>query len=319
MKRIALIAAMLLVGFAASIVNGEEKPTIFVSILPQKFFVQQISGNLLNVEVMVMPGASPATYEPRPSQMKMLSDTSVYFSIGVPFENAWLEKIAEVNPDMAVVKTDAGIKKRKMAVHHHHDEDGDGHHEEEHHKDEGHGHGEAHHDEDEHHDTVNEEEGLDPHVWLSPVLVKQQLGIIKDQLVTLLPEHEADIAAGYQQFVEKIDVLDAELKSVLAGLEGGQFMVFHPSWGYLADEYGLVQIPAEIEGKDPKPAQLTELIKHAKEQNIKVVFAQPQFSKKSAGVIAREIGGEVIFINPLEENWLDNLLEVAKTFKETVK
>ena len=256
--------------------------------------------------------------------MKKLGDTSAYFSVGVPFENAWLAKIAEVNPDMAVVQTDAGIKKIEMTAHHHHDEDEDGHHE-----DDAHEHGEAHHGEDEHHDghdnhdehhdAGHEEEGLDPHVWLSPVLVKHQVEIIKDHLLTLLPGNKAEITAGYQQFVEKIDALDAELKSVLAGSEGGQFMVFHPSWGYLADDYGLVQIPAEIEGKDPKPAQLAELISHAKEQNIKVVFAQPQFSKKSADVIAREIGGEVILIDPLEENWLENLREVAKTFKETVR
>jgi zinc transport system substrate-binding protein len=89
-------------------------------------------------------------------------------------------------------------------------------------------------------------------------------------------------------------------------------MVFHPSWGYFAKDYGLAEVPVEIEGKDPKPSQLRELIEHAREKNIRVVFAQPQFSQKNAKIIAREIDGEVVFADPLAENWADNLLEVAQ-------
>jgi len=116
-----------------------------------------------------------------------------------------------------------------------------------------------------------------------------------------------------------IDQLDAELKTIFAGKQGLQFMVFHPAWGYFAHAYGLTQVPVEIEGKDPKPAQLKELIQHAREDGIKVIFVQPQFSSKSAKQIAKEIGGEVAVVDPLAENWLANLREVANRFKQALQ
>jgi zinc transport system substrate-binding protein len=115
----------------------------------------------------------------------------------------------------------------------------------------------------------------------------------------------------------RFDTLDQELKQIFAGEKGLQFMVFHPSWGYLAHDYGLKQVPIEIEGKDPKPAQLKELIKHAKEDGIKVVFVQPQFSTKSAKLVASEIGGQVAFADPLAEDWMNNLRMIAQKFKDS--
>ena len=96
-------------------------------------------------------------------------------------------------------------------------------------------------------------------------------------------------------------------------------MVFHPAWGYFDDAYGLQQVPIEIEGKDPKPAQLKSLIQHARESDIKVIFVQPQFSTKSASVVAREIGGQVVLVDPLAENWMANMREVAAKFKAALR
>jgi zinc transport system substrate-binding protein len=113
--------------------------------------------------------------------------------------------------------------------------------------------------------------------------------------------------------------MDADLKKTFAGKKGLQFMVFHPAWGYFADTYGLKQVPIEIEGKDPKPAQLKALIQHAREDGIKVIFVQPQFSSQSAELVAREIGGQVAFANPLAEDWMANLREVADKFESALK
>ena len=117
----------------------------------------------------------------------------------------------------------------------------------------------------------------------------------------------------------RIDALDARLKRTLANRQGLGFMVFHPSWGYFAETYGLKQIPIEIEGKDPKPAQLKEIIDTAKKKEIKVVFVQPQFSTKSAKLVAGEIGGQVVFADPLAEDWYSNLAEVADKFAAALK
>jgi len=280
-----------------------DKLPVFVSIVPQKYFVQQIGKDLVDVQVMVQPGANPATYEPKPRQMADLSKTKVYFSIGVPVENAWLKKIAAANPKMKVAHTDHGIEKIHMAAHHHHHDKEDEHHE----KGENHEEGEHGHS------------GLDPHIWLSPPLVMTQARTILSVLQEVDPTHRAAYEANYKVFISGIVNLDLDLKNIFAGKRGLQFMVFHPAWGYFAQAYGLEQVPIEIEGKDPKSAQLKELIKHARENGIKVVFVQPQFSTKSAKLVAKEIGGEVAFVDPLAENWSANLREVANKFKAALK
>ena len=122
-----------------------------------------------------------------------------------------------------------------------------------------------------------------------------------------------------EELVSKIDELDTELTSVFAGKQGLQFMVFHPAWGYFALAYGLEQVPVEVEGKDPKPAQLKALIDQAKKTGIQVIFVQPQFSTKSAALIAREIGGQVVFADPLAQDWSANLREVADKFNAALR
>ncbi len=275
---------------------------VFVSIVPQKYFVQQIGKGRVAVHVMVQPGASPATYEPKPRQMAALTGARLYFAIGVPFENTWLKKIAAANPRMTVVRTDKGIAKIPMAAHDHHEDD-------DHHKDDDH---------DQHAD--HHADGIpDPHIWLAPPLVKQQARTILTALQAIDPGHSDEYAANFREFVAVIDTLDTELRALFKDRQGRRFMVFHPSWGYFAQTYGLEQVAIEIEGKNPKPAQLQELIEHAREQGIKLIFAQPQFSTKSAALVAREINGQVIFADPLAADWPANLREVARKIETAAK
>ena len=133
------------------------------------------------------------------------------------------------------------------------------------------------------------------------------------------PAHRAVYEANFQNFVASIERIDTELKRIFIDQEGLRFMVFHPSWGYFAHAYGIKQVPVEMEGKEPKPAQLQELIQHARHSQIKVIFVQPQFAAKSAKLIAREINGEVVVADPLSENWLENLREAASKFKAALK
>jgi len=307
MNRAFVIFSMIicmLFGFASMAAAADKLP-VFVSIVPQKYFVQQIGKDLVDVQAMVQPGASPATYEPKPRQMAALSRAKIYFSIGVPFENVWLDKIAAANPQMTMVHTDEGIEKLAMGGHHHDDHAG---------KD----HEERHHG-DEHEKGRHEHAGLDPHIWLSPPLVRIQARTITTALQTADPAHRDVYDANFRDFVGRIDRLDKDLRDTLAGKAGMSFMVFHPAWGYFAHAYGLKQMPIEVEGKDPKPAQLQALIEHARKRNIRVLFVQPQFSTKSAELIAREIGGQVVAANPLAENWMANLRLVADKFKAALK
>ena len=263
---------------------------VYVSIVPQKYFVEKIGGGLVYVSVMVQPGASPATYEPKPRQMVALSKAKIYFAIGVPFEKVWLKKIAAANPKMRIVNIQEGIIKIPMETHRKHGE--------------------------EHQKRTYNHIVKDPHIWLSPTLVKIQARNILNALVVMDQANQSVYEAGYKQFIIEIENLDAELKGIFAGKRKAmEFIVFHPSWGYFAGEYGLKQIPVEIEGKDPKPADLQRLIKHAKKLGVKVIFVQPQFSAASASVIAHAIGGQIAFADPLALNWPDNLRQVAAKFK----
>jgi zinc transport system substrate-binding protein len=284
-----------------------DQVSVFVTIAPQKYVVQQICKNLVGVQVMVPPGADPHTYEPKPKQMVAISKAKLYFAIGIEFEKANLKKIVSTNPRLKVVHTDQGIEKIPMAAHHHHDE------EEDHNRNGG------HHEEGEHGESHDDHGGLDPHIWLSPPLVKVQARAILSALQEIDPSHRNVYSANYKDFVSRIDELDAELRKTFAGREGLEFMVFHPAWGYFAHAYGLEQVPIEVEGKNPKPAQLKELIKHAREKGIKVIFVQPQFSAKSAEIVAREIEGQVVFADPLAEDWMANLRDVADKFKEALR
>jgi zinc transport system substrate-binding protein len=272
-----LLSPGLLVGCGAGTApESDAVLMVTVSILPQRFFVERIGGEWVEADVMVLPGDSPATYEPEPAQLKALSEADAYFSIGVPFEGAWLDRIASANRRMLMVDTAEGI------------------------------------------DRVGSADNPDPHIWLSPRLVKIQARTIHEALVALDPAHEDVYRANLDAFTAEIDELDADIRAALADVEQRKFIVFHPSWGYFASDYGLEMISVEVGGQEPSAAELAKLIVQAKRENIRVVFAQPEFSTSAAETIAAEIGGRVLLISPLAEDWLDNIRKVAETFAEVL-
>ncbi len=285
---------LFLAGLSVTLFGGT--PVVTVSIAPQKYFVEQIAKGLVNVNVMVEPGSSPHTYEPKPSQMKQLAHSDVYFRVGDGFENAWIPKFQSINPKMLIVDTAKDITKIAMVEHHHEGENK-----------------QAHHEDD------DDDGGLDPHIWLDPLLVKIQAKTIFETLSTLYPLHVKEFSANYEAFLLSLDNLDATIKSTLSGLQNRKFIVFHPSFGYFAKRYGLEQIAIEMSGKEPKPSELAMIIKEAKEEGAKVVFIAPQFSQKSAQTIAKQIGGKTVVIDPLALAWKENLLLIAQTFQSALK
>ncbi len=282
--------------------HGAEPIEVFVSIVPQKTFVERIGGESVKVSVMVLPGANPATYEPKPRQMVALSKTKAYFAIGVPFETVWLNRISAANPGMTVIHTEEGIEKRVMK---------------------GRLHGEEGHSAKEkgEREKIEEHHGIkDPHIWLSPRLVKVQARNILNGLLRIAPAHGALYERNYKSFIAEISALDTEIKGIFAGKgEGKVFMVFHPAWGYFAQAYGLEQVAVEMEGKEAGPVDMKELIHYARNEGIKAIFVQPEFSTKSAEAIAKAVEGEVVFANPLALDWADNLRKVATEFEAALR
>jgi len=238
-----------------------------VSILPEQTFVKAIGGDKVNVTLMVLPGNSPHTYEPKPSQMKDVAKAALYFAIGVEFENVWLPKFKNLNSTMKVIDLTHNIQMLKMQAHTEHDEH-----------------------EHQEHDDHKKHEGNDPHIWTSPDNIKIIAGNIYEALAKVDPANESYYKLNYDKFISLITETDRKIKSILSNRpKGTKFMVFHPSWGYFAQAYGLKQLPVELEGKSPKPKELIALIKEAREEQISAIFTQPEFSDSIAKVIANEL------------------------------
>jgi zinc transport system substrate-binding protein len=295
----AIISLLLCPAWAA------DKITVFVSIPPQKYFVQAIGKDRISATAVVSPAHSPADYEPSPAQMREMATADIYFSVGVPFETIWLEKFAAVNPAMKIVAMDRGIEKKPInryetatASHKHAKHT---------HGENGHGHDHC---------------PMDPHIWLSPPLVKIQAGHIADALSAIDPSNREYYRENCTGFLAEIDRLNNELNALFADTGTGtqkKFLVFHPSWGYFADAYNLTQFSIEIEGKAPKAREVKNLIDFARQHQIRVIFVQPQFSEKQADIIAREINGRLVPADPLAENWTDNIRSVALSIKDAVQ
>ncbi|HIQ28371.1 MAG TPA: zinc ABC transporter substrate-binding protein [Sulfurovum sp.] len=254
-----------------------------VSILPQVTFLKAIGGDKVTIELMVQPGNSPHTYEPKPSQMLAITKADLYFAIDVEFENVWLPKFMNLNKKMKVIDIADSVPKIQMKTSHHtHD----------------------------HHSH----EGDDPHIWTDPKNVK----IIAQNIYKALVKHDPDNKSYYktnlETFVNLLNNTDMQIKKIFSSLkEKPTFMVFHPSWSYFAKAYNLEQIVVEVEGKAPKPKELIDLIKEARKTQVKAIFTQAEFSDTSARIIAKELGIPVIKVSPLASNWSENLISIAKT------
>jgi zinc transport system substrate-binding protein len=299
MKKVLPAVLGLMVAWAGPALAGA-KVRAFVSILPQKYFVERIGGDMVDVGVLVLPGANPHMYEPSPRQMTALAGAQVFFAIGVNLEEVWLPKLADANQAMRIVRTQEGVEKIPMAAH-------------------GHGEHEAMHEE---HGGEEQEHGiLDPHIWLDPVRVKTIARNTCAGLVLVDPAHRAAYEANLAAFLKDMDGLNASIAKSLAAIPADKrtFMVFHPSWGYFAKRYGLTQVAIEAGGSEPSPRHLAEIIEHGRELGVSVVFVQPQFSRRSADVIASELGARVVPLDPLAENWKDNLLHAAEAFGQALR
>jgi zinc transport system substrate-binding protein len=257
----------------------DEKLDVVVSILPQKAFVKAVGGDLVNVKELIPQGGSPATYEPKPSDLALVEKADIYFRVGhIPFEKSHIDKLAGLNSDMKIVDTSANVQLRYF-------ENGD----------------------------------VDQHVWLSPMQVKTQIDIIAHALSQEDPVNANTYSSNAEKFKKELDALHSEIESEFDELKTDKLMVFHPSWGYFADEYGLKQIAIEQSGKEPTAQELQHIIEEAKKEDIKVIFIQSQFNKEIAKSIAEEVGAVIVSIDPLSEDYLNNLRNVATTISSNLK
>ena len=286
----AVLAALVIL---AGTFPATAKTTVFVSVLPQKFFTEQVGGERVEVSALVEKNRDPHTFEPLPAQMAALSRADGYLSIGLPFEESLLPRVRQLNPSLRIFPADRGIERIRGKDEEHH-----GHNE----------HGHAH-----------DHGGSDPHVWNG---IREARTIAENTFAALAeldPEGTEDYRRNLAAFRQRLDTLDAEFRELFQGREGAAFLVFHPAWGYLAREYGLEEVAIEVDGKEPKASDMAAVITEAKRRGVKVVFVSPQFSGRSAEIIARSIGAAVEAVNPLSEEWEENLRTVARAIAEAAR
>lgn len=305
MKKYLLFLFIIFLVISCKSKENENKIQVSVSIVPQKFFVEQIARDKVDVNIMIKPGYSPATYEPLPVEIKKIASSKLLFSIGVPSEVMWLEKIKSMYDDLIVVDTTKGIDKKTIGEHTFTEflsnEKKD-----------------IHHDHQIEHDHSHENESFDPHVWLSPELVKIQAENIADALIKIDNKNADFYKKNLQSFKDELSRLSNEIREKFSELDTKNFLVFHPAWGYFSDEFDLNQISVEIEGKEPSLSVLQKIIDYIELNDIKVIFVQKEFSSNSADVIANEINGSVVVLDPLAEDYINNLKKISEDISENI-
>ncbi len=285
-----------------------DKPLVFVSVSPQKYLLQQIAGDQVNIEVLVQPGHNPHSYDPSARQMARLAKAQMLMTTGVPFEQVWLPRIRRLNSEMRLVDTLAGSASAKAAYISRHD----------HHEDPSHDHdAPGGHDEHSHDHESHNHEGLDPHIWMDPMKALSQARIMTDALKELRPDTAEIFEQGYLSLANELKTLDREVHELLEPYEDRTFMVFHPAWGHFAARYHLKQIAIEYQGKSPSARQLVKLSETAKAENIKVILVQEQFNQKPAERIAENIGARVVKADPLPENLPEAIRKLSEQLLES--
>lgn len=288
MRHIARLLFLLVLFPAAVLFADEEKITIAVSLQPYATLVKMVGGDRVNVVTLLPPGADPHNYEPKPAIIKAFSLAEIYFTDGSGLDKAWMPRFLGANKKVNVIDISKNIEwmKSKYEAHGHHDE-----------------------------------EELDPHIWTSPTRVRFLAYNMYDALKKIDPDHERYYNFRFKDVRESIIAMERKLNEAVINMPVAHrsFIVFHPSYGYLAKDFKLKQYAIEVNGKEPKPRDLANLIKVGRKNGVKTVFVQPQFSKRAAATIAKDLGAVVVETDPLDADVLGNAQKFVDALNEARK
>ena len=262
---------------------------VFVTILPLAGFVERVGGARVDVSVLVGPGQSPHGYEPTPRRIAELEGARIYFAVGLPLEETLLAKVRAARRDLAVVDLREGVPLLPMA--------------------------EVDPDES----AARGGARTDPHVWMDPRRVKTMAWTIARALSALDPANAAEYERNAAAFRAELDALDQRIARALAPARGKELLVFHPAFGYFADAYGLRQVAIQTGGREPGARRLAELIGEARRRGVRVVFVQPQFSRKTARAVAQETGAAVVPFDDLARDYVANLDAMAEEVRKALE
>ncbi len=282
-----ILAGLLFMLAACSERAEDSRPVVSVSILPQQYMVQRIAGDNFRVNVLVPPGAGPETYEPTPGQMRDVANSLLYFSVGyIDFERTIFHNMMRGNDGPLMVDTSEGMDMIASEI-------------------------------VDHGDHVHLY-GVDPHIWLSVPGARIQAGNMTRALIGIDPENSDFYLDNYEEFAGELDSLHESLTEMFSGSKRKTFLVFHPALGYFARDYGLEQVSVEQDGKSPTAANMRKIVDLARQEGISDIFIQMEFERENAKAVARELGGNVIEINPLSADWLGAIEDLANKLHEVL-
>ncbi|GGJ95586.1 metal ABC transporter solute-binding protein, Zn/Mn family [Parabacteroides faecis] len=297
-----LITILSILLLTACVTKQTDEKIVTVTIEPQRYFAEQIAGDKFKINCVVPAGQSPETYDPTPQQMIQVGRSVAYLQIGhIGFELAWMDKIRENNPKLTFFDTSEGFNLLKeTAEEHDHGHDAHDH--------------DAHAGEGTHHH--HHHGGVDPHIWSSIAGAKAIAWNTLNAFIALDPDNTDYFWQNYNKLSDEIDKTDAEIKKLLDPLTDRTFIIYHPALTYFANEFNLTQLCIEMDGKEPSPAQLKQLVETARANNARVVFIQQEFDQKNAELIARETGCKLTVINPLAYDWSKEMIHIAKALAD---
>ena len=290
-KRIIVVIIILLIsaivlGYLAqqkhSSKTENNKIGVVVSLGPEVEWVKAVGGSKVDVTLMVPEGSDPHTYEPRPNQLSQVSNAQIYVMMGssVEFENNYMDKIRETNPNLIVVNASKGVKLIPNSA-------------------------------------ENESDTVDPHVWADPKNAKIMVNNIYNGLVEVDPSDKDYFTKNRDAYLQELDELDKNTTKLLKDKNNSYILVLHPAFGYMARDYNITEIGAMINDEEPSPQRIAMMINTAKEYNITTVYNEPQYDPKFMESIASQIGGKVVTVNDLGENYLQNMANIAVAFSKT--
>lgn len=280
--------SLILTGFSLLPVSCRHKPTahriVSVSILPQKYLVERIAGDYLEVNVMIPPGINPVTCDLNTEQLKKLYDSDLCFTIGcLPYELSHLYPVVGKLKHLKVIDHSGLLRLQEDSGSRHHD--------------------------------PAQGPGSDPHIWLSPALFRQMALTVYETLSERYPEQREKFKANHKRLDTDIRRIGKEARRTFTGRPRQAFLISHPALAYFAADYGIEQISIRDEGKEPSPAHLKAVIDLARQKGIRTIFVQRQFDSSNAEAIAKEIGAGIIPIDPLAEDWMKEMKHLIDSFK----
>jgi len=258
-----------------------EKLPLIASIYPIADMVQQVGGDYVDVTFVLPAGASPHTFEPKPSLVKKFSLARIFFMVGAGLE-FWAEKFIELaRPGLTTVVLSERVSLIQTAGHHHEDEA------ENHHAGAG--------------ISDHESSIANPHIWLDPVITKSMVNKITAVLCEVDHQHVTYYKERGQRYLEKLDELDQTIQETVSTFTIRKYVSFHASWDYFARRYDFESagVIEAAPGRNPTPIQIKNIVAMIKKYHIRAVFAEPQLNPRAAEIIAREAEVNVLLLDPL--------------------